>query len=53
MPAVSDAQRKMMCREAAHPGSTQAKGIAKKSAEDYCTTKGKLVGHVKPAPKKA
>lgn len=51
MPAKSQAQRGMMCREAAHPGSTKAKGISPESAQEYCNTKGKLVGKVKPAKK--
>jgi hypothetical protein len=34
--------------EASKPGSTSAKGISQKSASEFCHTKGKLVGKVKP-----
>jgi hypothetical protein len=51
MPAKSQSQRAMMCKEAAKPGSTQAKGISQKSAAEYCHTPGKLPSKA-PATKK-
>jgi hypothetical protein len=51
MPAKSQAQRAMMCREASKPGSTKATGISKKSAAEFCHTPGKLQAKV-PAKKK-
>lgn len=49
MPAKSQAQRAMMCKEASKPGSTKASGISRKSAAEYCHTAGKLA---MKAPKK-
>lgn len=42
MPAKSQAQKAMMCKEAKSPGSTKAKGISQKAASEYCHTKGSL-----------
>lgn len=50
MPAKSEAQKKLMCAEAAKPGSTAAKGIDRKSAAEFCHTPGKLPA--KTTPKK-
>lgn len=52
MPSKSQAQRAMMCKEAAKPGSTKASGISQKAAGEYCHTSGKLPAKAAPAAKK-